>query len=123
MNGKSPISKIATPALGLVAASLVLFQIAGIAAGTVSVTIKEWDIPRGAYPHDPAVAPDGSIWYTGQRGNVLGRVDPATEQIKQFPLPTPNSGPHGLVADKQGNIWYTGNAVGVIGELDPKTGR
>ena len=76
-----------------------------------------------AYPHDPAVAPDGSIWYTGQRANVIGRFDPATQQFKEFALPTPNSGPHGLQADKDGNIWYTGNAAGLIGKIDPKTGK
>jgi len=40
------------------------------AAGTVGelkVTIKEWDVPtKGAHPHDPAMAPDGSLWFTEQ---------------------------------------------------------
>ena len=44
------------------------------------------------------------------------------EQIKEFPLPTPQSGPHGLTADKDGNIWFTANSKGYIGKLDPKTG-
>ena len=34
-------------------------------------------------PHDPAVAPDGSLWYTGQRANKLGRLDPQTGQFKE----------------------------------------
>ena len=86
--------------------------------------IDEWMTPsKPAYPHDPAVAPDGSIWYTAQRANTIGRFDPATEQFKEFALPTPNSGPHGLQADKDGNIWYTGNAAGLIGKIDPKTGK
>ena len=53
----------------------------------------------------------------------IGRFDPATQQFKEFALPTPNSGPHGLQADKDGNIWYTGNAAGLIGKVDPKTGK
>ena len=117
---KSGASK--TMALGVVAALMVLCEIGGTAAA-IDVTIKEWDVPASAYPHDPAVAPDGSVWYTGQRGNVLGRFDPATGQIKQYPLPTASSGPHGLVADQQGSIWYTGNSAGLIGKLDPKTGH
>jgi virginiamycin B lyase len=28
--------------------------------------------------------------------------------MKEFPLKTPDSGPHGLVQDKAGNIWFTG---------------
>jgi virginiamycin B lyase len=90
----------------------------------VDVKFDQWMTPSTpAYPHDPAVAPDGSIWYTGQRANVVGRFDPVTQQFKEFALPTPNSGPHGLQADKDGNIWYTGNAAGLIGKIDPKTGK
>jgi virginiamycin B lyase len=75
-----------------------------------------------AHPHDPAFSADGAIWYTGQRANTLGRVDPASGQVREFKLPGQH-GPHGLVADRDGNIWYTGNAAGLIGKLDPKTGQ
>jgi virginiamycin B lyase len=108
--------------VALVAASLSLSARAAI-DDNVDVKIDEWLTPsKPAYPHDPAVAPDQSIWYTGQRANVIGRFDPKTEQFKEFSLPTPNSGPHGLQADKDGNIWYTGNAAGLIGKVDAKTG-
>lgn len=89
----------------------------------LKVTIHEWDVPTPkSRPHDPAVAPDGSLWYTGQFVNKLGRLDPATGAIREFPLKTEKSGPHGLVADRDGNIWYTGNYAGLIGKLDPRTG-
>ena len=92
--------------------------------GSVEVSIKEWRVPTpGSRPHDPAVAPDGSVWYTGQMANVLGRFDPKTQQFKEYPLKTPMSGPHGLVADKDGNIWFTANFKAYIGKLDPKTGN
>jgi len=91
--------------------------------GSVQVSIQEWTVPTpGSRPHDPLVAPDGSLWYTGQFANVLGRLDPHTGTIKEFPLKTPNAGPHGLVADKDGNIWYTSNFKAHIGKLNPKTG-
>jgi len=98
--------------------------VAGLAmAGTVSVQIKEYEVPTPrSRPHDPALAPDGSLWYTGQGANKLGRLDPKTGEFKEFPLKTPNSGPHGLVADKEGNIWFTAISGGYIGKLDPKTG-
>ena len=91
--------------------------------GPVEVSIKEWQVPTpGSRPHDPAVAPDGSAWYTGQMANVLGRFDLTTQQFKEYPLKSPGSGPHGLVADKDGNIWFTANFKSYIGKLDPKTG-
>src|SRR5579864_6501530 len=74
-----------------------------LGAAGPQVTIKEFDVPTpNSRPHDPAVAPDGSLWYTGQKANKLGRLDPATGKIKEFSLKTPDSGPHGLVADSQG---------------------
>ena len=48
---------------------------------------------------------------------------PKTGEIKEYPLKTPQTGPHGLVEDKDGNIWFTGNHMSLIGKLDPKTGN
>src|SRR6267154_3119824 len=91
--------------------------------GPAEISFKEWQAPTpGSRPHDPLAASDGSLWYTGQLANVLGRVDPETGKITEFPLKTAHSGPHGLMEDRDGNIWYTGNTGSLIGKLDPKTG-
>jgi virginiamycin B lyase len=92
--------------------------------GPAKVSMKAWKAATpGARPHDPLAAKDGSLWYTGQMANVLGRVDPKTGKVKEYPLKTAHSGPHGLVEDPQGNIWYTGNTGSLIGRLDPKSGE
>ena len=94
-----------------------------VVAGPVKVAIKSWQAPTpGSRPHDPLAASDGSLWYTGQMANVLGRVDSRAGKVKEYRLKTAHSGPHGLVEDKDGNIWYTGNTGALIGKLDPKTG-
>ncbi|HKZ16086.1 MAG TPA: hypothetical protein VJ161_01290, partial [Geobacteraceae bacterium] len=104
---------------------LVLCAVCFFAPDTVkAVQIEEWSIPTTrSFPHDPAVAPDGALWYTGMQSNTLGRLDPKTGRIREYPLKTPDSGPHGLVADKGGNIWFTANYAGYIGMLDPRTGK
>ena len=108
----------------LVVALFAFVQARPAITDTVQVKFDEWMTPsKPAYPHDPAVAPDGSIWYTAQRASTIGRFDPVTEQFKEFALPTPNSGPHGLQPDANGNVWYTGNAAGLIGMVDAKTGK
>jgi virginiamycin B lyase len=110
---------------GLASACLIVGMVAAFAAAApdAGVTIKEWELPTpNSRPHDPALGPDGSLWYTGQRANKLGRLDVRTGTIKEFPLKTPHSGPHGLVADRDGNIWFTAVSKGYIGKLDPKTG-
>jgi virginiamycin B lyase len=93
-------------------------------AGLLTAHITEYDVPTPhSRPHDPAVAPDGSLWWTGQQANRLGRLDPSTGTIKEYPLKTPDSGPHGLVADNAGNIWFTANYAGYVGKLNPSTGE
>jgi virginiamycin B lyase len=97
---------------------------AGGTVGTLNVQITEYEVPTPkSRPHDPTVAPDGALWYTGQGANKLGRLDPKTGEFKEFALKTANSGPHGLVADKDGNIWFTAISAGYVGKLDPKTGE
>ena len=93
-------------------------------AGPVKISMKAWQVPTpGSRPHDPLATRDGFLWYTGQMANVLGRVDPKTGKIREYPLATKHSGPHGLAEDKEGNIWYTGNTGALIGKLDPNTGK
>jgi virginiamycin B lyase len=94
-----------------------------VIAGPVTVTMKDWPASTpGSRPHDPLATSDGAIWYTGQFANVLGRLDPKTGKIKEYPL-TPKAGPHGLAADKDGNIWYTANFGSRVGKLNPQTGE
>jgi len=81
------------------------------------VSFREWDAP--GRPHDPEVGADGALWYTAEKANAIGRLDPSTGQIREYALTTPDSGPHGLVADRDGAIWFTAHAKGYIGKLRP----
>ena len=92
--------------------------------GMLDIQVREFEVPTPkSRPHDPALAPDGSLWYTGQGANKLGRLDPKSGEFKEYALKTPNSGPHGLVADKEGDIWFTAISGGYIGKLNPKNGE
>src|SRR4051794_37496509 len=96
---------------------------ANIIPGSANVRFKVWATPTpGSRPHDPLATPDGKIWWSGQFANLLGRLDPATGEMKEFPIPV-RGGPHGLINDSNGHIWYGGNWGGHIGELDPITGQ
>ena len=94
-----------------------------LVSGEAQIKITEWVTPTlGQRTRDPIEAPDGSIWWTGMWASLVGRLDPKTGEMKEYPLP-PTAKPHSIVADKDGNIWYTGNSNGTIGKLDPKTGK
>src|ERR687888_299656 len=69
-----------------------------IIPGPVEAAVKLWQVPTpGSRPHDPLATRDGAIWYTGQLSGKLGRLDPKTGVIKEYPLKTPQTGRHGLV--------------------------
>jgi virginiamycin B lyase len=120
--GTTRLVRSLAPCVVLLAASTAL-PLQGQPAASVEVSIDEWTVPVDSFPHDPAVAPDGSIWYTGQEANTLGRLDSRTGNVTEYALPTRASGPHGLVVDGAGHVWYTGNAARLIGRLDPTTGE
>jgi len=112
------------PGILIFTVALLSFLTAGSSVAKITVQIQEWNVPTpNSRPHDPAISPDGSLWYTGMRSNTLGRLDPKTGKIDEYPVSIPGSGPHGLVADKEGNIWFTANYKRYIGKLDPQTGK
>jgi virginiamycin B lyase len=91
--------------------------------GDATIKITEWIAPTlGQRSRDPIEAPDGSIWWTGMYASLVGRLDPKTGEMKEFPLPT-TARPHTIIPDAAGNIWYTGNSNATLGKLDPKTGK
>ena len=87
-----------------------------------TVSITEWTVPwPNSRPRDPAVAPDGRVWFVGQVGNYVARLDPATGAFKRFEI-DPGVLPHDVVVDAKGNAWYAGNGNGTIGRIDAATG-
>ena len=92
-----------------------------LVSGDAQIAFKEWKVPTlGQRSRDPIQASDGSIWWAGQWANLIGRINPVTGEMKEFPLPQ-GSMPHTVTIDDAGNIWYTGNKNATIGKLDPNT--
>ena len=95
--------------------------VALIAAATVS--IREFDLPtRDARPHDPAVAPDASLWVTEQQGNKLASFNGATMAFEnEFLVPTPNSAPNDIVFGPNFFLWFTELNADKVTSFDPNT--
>jgi virginiamycin B lyase len=89
--------------------------------GAAKIAFREWQTPTlGQRSRDPAQAADGTIWWAGQWANLIGRINPATGEMKEYAMPA-NAMPHTVLLDAKGNVWYTGNKNATIGYLDPKT--
>ena len=90
--------------------------------GEASITFREWTLPTlGQRTRDPVQTPDGSIWWAGQYGNLVGRLNPDTGETWEYTLPE-KARPHSITPDREGNIWYTGHGNGTVGKLDPRNG-
>lgn len=96
---------------------------ATLVPGDTEIAFREWVVPTlGQRARDPVEAADGAIWWVGQWGNLVGRIDPATGDMTEYPLPGAAM-PHSVTLDGDGNAWYTGNGDGTIGKVDARTGE
>jgi virginiamycin B lyase len=86
-----------------------------------SFDLKEWAVEWGGRTRDPAVAPDGKVWFVGQTGNYIAVFDPTTGQFTRHEIED-GTNPHTLIVDPQGIVWYAGNRNNRIGRLDPSSG-
>ena len=88
--------------------------------------ITEYDLPRpDAQPHDVTMGPDGMVWYDDFAKQFIGKMDPKTGKIVEYPVPIIRPG-HGtgmnnFQIDAQGNVWIAMFAQAGLAKFDPKT--
>lgn len=88
--------------------------------------ITEYDLPRKlAMPHDVIVDSSGMAWYSDFGEQFIGRLDPKTGKVTDFPIPELKKGfPLGtldLQLDKEENLWVSLMYQGGIAKFDRKT--
>ena len=55
-----------------------------LVAGETEITFQEWNVPTlGQRPRDPLQTPDGTIWWAGMYGSLIGRLDPNTGEMQE----------------------------------------
>lgn len=81
------------------------------------VEVQSYSVPAGAHPHDVAPAPDGTVWYTAQHQEALGRLDPKTGDTKHIHLGD-GSRPHGVIVGPAGHAWITDSGLNAIVRVD-----
>jgi streptogramin lyase len=88
--------------------------------------ITEYDLPRPiAMPHDVIVDSEGIAWYSDFGDQFIGKLDPKTGKVTEFPIPVLKKGfPLGtldLQFDKDENLWVALMYQGGIAKFDRKT--
>jgi virginiamycin B lyase len=90
------------------------------------VVITEYDLPRKQIqPHDVILDADGMVWFSHFGEQFLGKFDPKTLKVSEYPLPVLKQGfPIGtldLEADQAGNLWLAMMYQGGVARFDKKT--
>ncbi len=90
--------------------------------------VTEYELPRRTIePHDVILDGDGMAWYSDFGALFLGKMDPKTGKVTEYPIPLLKEGfPVGtldLEADRDGNLWVAMMYQGGIAKLDRKTGK
>jgi virginiamycin B lyase len=89
------------------------------------VIYTEYDLPRETIsPHDVIIDGGGMVWYSSFGEQNLGRLDPKTGKVTEFPMeehkPGFPTGSLGLRSDPQGNLWLGNMYQATIARFDRK---
>jgi virginiamycin B lyase len=92
------------------------------------VIYTEYDLPRETVePHDVIVDRDGIAWYSSFGEQYLGRLDPKTGKVTEFPIEMSKPGfPTGLLglrADREENLWMGNMYQASIVKFDRRTAK
>ncbi len=74
--------------------------------------LRETDIPTAV-----AVAPDGTVWFTIELADAIGRLRDG--RIERLPKGKQNVEPMGLAVDAEGNAWFTDSPARAISRISP----
>ncbi len=88
------------------------------------VVYTEYDLPRPEVaPHDVIVDKTGIVWFSSFGEQNLGRLDPKTGEVTEYPYPKHRqdapTGSLGLRADAAGNLWLGNMYQAAIVKFDP----
>jgi virginiamycin B lyase len=85
--------------------------------------VKEYKMPveKADDPHTAAFDANGTLWFTLQGANMVGRLDPKSGKIELKDVPTENALPYGMQVNSKGVPFFCELGTNKIGSIDPKT--
>lgn len=88
---------------------------------TASGAVHEYQLPAGTDGHAAAqglvVGPGPYLWATDYLNGQIDRLDTRTGAVHVYPIPTPESGPVGMVRGPDGALWFVERTTGKLGRL------
>ena len=93
------------------------------------VVYTTYDLPRpDAAPHDTAMDAQGNVWYSDFQAAALGKLDPKTGKVVEYPIPIQKPVEKGfptgglqIAIDSEGRIYESTMGQSQVVRFDPKT--
>jgi virginiamycin B lyase len=91
------------------------------------VIYTTYDLPRAdAAPHDAAIDAHGNVWYSDFDSQFLGKLDPKTGKVIEYPVPLGRVGPLAqgglqIAFDREGRVYFGNMSQMQVVRFDPKT--
>lgn len=102
-----------------------IYQLPTLTVPDPSNSSKTLTLPSA--PNDLAFDKHGNVWFTEVNAGAIGRLDPHSGLIQQYPLSAKKGvqalNPYGIAIDPQGMVWFTESSVNHVGRLDPASGQ
>ncbi len=76
-----------------------------------------------ATPRRLALDRNGNLWFTEYNTNRIARLDRDTGAIREWEIPTPDSGPYDIAVDHRGKVWFDEFTANKIVRFDPTTAK
>src|SRR5262249_1954423 len=57
-------------------------------------------------PYALGIATDRQIWYSSYYRDVMGKLDPQTGKVVEYPMPYTDNGMRDFFVDKDGRMWF-----------------
>ncbi|MBI3050219.1 MAG: carboxypeptidase regulatory-like domain-containing protein [Acidobacteria bacterium] len=86
--------------------------------------VKEYPLPEGSAPYFATVDRNGMVWVPAQNADRIFKLNPATEQMTEYQLPTRGTDLRHLTVDDSTNpptVWITYNRSNKIARLQERS--
>ena len=86
---------------------------------TTAGVITEFSAGISAFslPYNITSNPDGNLYFTEFSGNKIAQINPTTQLVTEFTIPTANSQPSYIVSGPDGALWFTQPGTNQIGRM------
>src|SRR5260370_24756592 len=86
-----------------------------------AVTEYKIPAPKGDDPHTPVFDSHGTLWFTLQVANMVGKLDPASGKIELKKMPVGDARPYGIAISSKGIPFFCEFGTNKMAKIDPHT--